>query len=133
MARNIMDVVLSKPEIWAEQMRQAQAAGYIPGNRVVSYEEMRRFNAAGSYSIEISTTEHADIEVDGIDTILPFLAQRHWRCLMAKMGRPGRCRCRTGVLPERRISEPGAYLAGAATSRAMTSSEDNAYGPDPTV
>ena len=73
----IMDVALSKREIWESQLRQMEDKGYKV-NKNVTYEQMKDFHNRKEYTIKFPNGHHISKEFHAIDGISPYLFARKW-------------------------------------------------------
>jgi hypothetical protein len=87
--KTTMDLAISSPEIWATQVRNAKAAGFIKPDADTDYEKMRAFVKADAYDIVISPADHVITEVDVFDRVLPLFFERAWTVLRAPPGATG--------------------------------------------
>jgi Protein of unknown function (DUF4238) len=88
-ARRIMDIVTSSPEIFKSQIRQAKQKGYIAPEDDVNYETARKFVEEGAFKLSVPTEKHLQREMDLLDTVLPYLFNRNWILLKAPEGQTG--------------------------------------------
>ncbi len=88
-ARRIMDIVTSTPEIYESQIKQAKENGYIVSEANVDYETARKFFKEDAFKIEVPTNKHLLREMDLLDTALPYLFHRNWILLKAPIGQTG--------------------------------------------
>jgi hypothetical protein len=87
--KTVMNIAVSTPEIWASQVRQAKAAGFIKSNADTDYAKMRAFEKSGAYNIVISPVDHLISELDVFDSVLPLFFQRAWIVVRAPPGSSG--------------------------------------------
>lgn len=87
--KTTMDLAVSTPEIWASQVRQAKAAGFVKPDADADYEKMRAFVKGGDYDIAISPADHVVSELNVFDEVLPLFFQRAWMVLRAPLGATG--------------------------------------------
>lgn len=82
----ITDLMLSTPQIWESQKRQAAAAGYLDPDTGVTYAQMKDFHDRGDYTIEIPTARHIEREFHVFEPIPKTMVDRKWDLLLAEPG-----------------------------------------------
>jgi len=75
-SKHIMDVALSRKEIWDSQIRNLPPD--LQGKNRVSYEQMKDFHKRDEYAIGISQDYQIGQELKMLDVILPLLFARKW-------------------------------------------------------
>jgi hypothetical protein len=88
-AKTVLDVALSSPEIWNSQVKKAKEAGFMPADADADYEKMKKDYKPDNYKIELSNIESIRTEMDTFDHILPLLFARKWVLLKAPEGSAG--------------------------------------------
>ncbi|MBP1065327.1 hypothetical protein JOE51_006794 [Bradyrhizobium japonicum] len=91
--QRLLEATTATKERWENHVNKARAAGYMEGVADVPYEVIRRSIADRDFKFVTTTTEHAQIEVDVLDTLLQVLGSRHWRWLRAGAGSGGFITC----------------------------------------
>lgn len=76
-AKQVMDVTLSSEERWNARKAAMKRDGYLDKDPAVSYEDMKSFVRSG-FRLDLNRGYQIGTELDGVDTILPLLAQRNW-------------------------------------------------------
>ncbi len=82
-ARMTMDLVLATPERWESQARKARAAGHIPHDSDVTYEQIKDFHERGEYKVIVPTTRHIGYEFKVFEPVLRTLVDRKWTLCVA--------------------------------------------------
>lgn len=82
----MMEMTVATPERWASQMLKVQAAGEVPADTDVTYEQVREFVQRGEYTLKVPTARHIDIEFKVHDTVLRTLVARKWTLCIAQPG-----------------------------------------------
>ncbi|GAB4343134.1 MAG: hypothetical protein Kow0089_18720 [Desulfobulbaceae bacterium] len=77
LAEKIMDLSLATKERWESQLAQMKADGYEPDGDL-SYEDMKEFHESKRYKIEVVKERHIEMELFGVEAILPSLHDRNW-------------------------------------------------------
>ena len=77
-AKTVLGVTLASKERWTQQQKKAVEEGSTPPDGDVTYEELKQFHEEGNYRIELDTGYHLQMEMKGVDAILPLLARRGW-------------------------------------------------------
>lgn len=83
-ARMMMDLTLAKPERWESSVRQACAAGHLPADSNVTYEQVKAFHERGEYRVSVSTAHHVGLEFHVFEPVLRTLAGRKWTLYVAE-------------------------------------------------
>lgn len=78
-ARRIMDIALSSPEIWESQVQQMKQAGVMDKEDFVSYETMKDFYEKDNYKIIVSSNPLNVSEFKIQDSVLQLLGERNWK------------------------------------------------------
>lgn len=81
-SEHIMDIELSSKERWESLIRRMRKDGEKI-NEEITYEQVKEFHDRKQYDIKVSTGRHIEMEVKGIDTILPLLSARKWLVIKA--------------------------------------------------
>ncbi len=81
-AERIMDLTLVSKERWESQKAKMKQNGY-GGSDEISYEDIKAFHESKQYKIEIAKERHIEMEMKGIETILPCLDGRNWLLIHA--------------------------------------------------
>lgn len=81
-SEHIMDIELSSKERWESLIRRMREDGKKV-NEKITYEQVKEFHDRKEYDIEVSTERHIEMEVKGIDKILPLLSARKWLIIKA--------------------------------------------------
>ncbi|MDK3022630.1 DUF4238 domain-containing protein [Cupriavidus taiwanensis] len=92
MARIINSMLVSTPERYESQMRQARNAGYIKEDPV-PYEQMRNFLQEERYTVEVPSTSHVATEMKLLDHMRKLIGGRGWTLLRAPAQGPGFVTC----------------------------------------
>lgn len=82
-ARMTMDLALATPERWESQASKARAAGHIPHDSDVTYEQIKAFHKRGEYKVNVSTAHHIGLEFHVFEPVLRTLANRKWTLYVA--------------------------------------------------
>jgi hypothetical protein len=79
-AKQIMSLTLATKDRWERSVASMKQDGKeLPHD--VPYEELKRFHQSDRYTVEVPTERHIELEMHGMDTVLPYLAKRHWALL----------------------------------------------------
>ena len=81
-AEKIMDLSLATKERWESQLAQMKVDGYEVSDDL-SYEDMKEFHKSKKYKIEVVKERHIEMELFGVETILPSLHGRNWLLIHA--------------------------------------------------
>lgn len=81
-AEKIMDLSLATKERWESQIAQMKADGYETSDDL-SYEDMKEFHKSKKYKIEVVKERHIEMEMLGVEAILPSLHGRNWLLISA--------------------------------------------------
>lgn len=84
-AKMLMDLATSTPEIWARQVKAMQQRGFL-GDTHVDYIRMREFVERGQYEIETPTMEHLRAELPTAQKLEMLFSDRKWMLLRAPLG-----------------------------------------------
>jgi hypothetical protein len=88
-AKMVLDVALSSPQMWESQVRKAKEAGYMPADADTDYEKVKRDYNPSDYKIEVPNVENIRTEMETFDHILPLLFARKWVLVKAPEGSAG--------------------------------------------
>ena len=80
----LLDVMLSTPQIWESQKRQAMEAGYIDPNTSVTYAQMKDFHERGEYTIKFANATHIATEFHVFEPVLQTMVARKWNLFVAE-------------------------------------------------
>ena len=83
----VMELLVSKKEIWEGQTRRMQADGYETGN--VTYEQMRDFVQRKEYDLVFPKGYHVAKELKLQQDIFPYFYNRKWELLINEDGGDG--------------------------------------------
>jgi hypothetical protein len=75
-----MAIQLSSKERWEDILQKMKCDGVNIGE--TSYEEVKKFFESGQYDIIVPNETYIDLEMKGIDAILPFLFNRKWTVII---------------------------------------------------
>lgn len=75
-------MALSSKERW-EKIRADMIEDGHPISKAISYEEVKEFSDRGEYDVVVGQTYFVQQEVRMVDTVLPWLARRHWSFKLA--------------------------------------------------
>lgn len=92
-AKAIMDISLSSKERWETEHRKAKEAGYLDSDPKVTYEEMKKFVDDGQFKVTVPTERHIELEMGGLEAVLPHLFERKWIFLKASKDSGGFITC----------------------------------------
>lgn len=81
-SKKIMAITLATKERWEATLQRMKDDGVDIGE-YTSYEKMKEFFESGKYDIVVPNETHIDLELKGIDAILPFLFNRGWNLILA--------------------------------------------------
>ncbi len=81
-AERILDLSLATKERWESQIRQMKESG-MEINEDITYEEIKRFHESKEYDIAVAREHHIQMELIGVDAILPYLCSRNWQLIKA--------------------------------------------------
>jgi hypothetical protein len=88
-AKRILDVALSSPQMWNSQVKQAKEAGFMPADAVTDFDTVKKDYRPDDYRIEVPNVENIRVEMDTFDHILPLLFERRWLLAKAQEGSGG--------------------------------------------
>jgi hypothetical protein len=88
-AKMVLDVALSSPQMWGSQVKQAKEAGYMPADAMTDYDIMKKDYEPDDYKIEVPNVENIRTEMETFDHILPLLFARKWVLVKAPEGSGG--------------------------------------------
>lgn len=79
---HMMDLTLATKERWDSQTAQLKAKGIeLPDD--ISYEETKKFVDSRRYHIDVPRAMHIEMEMHGLDAVMPYLMERKWVLLEA--------------------------------------------------
>jgi len=81
-AKVVLDVALSSPQMWDSQVKKAKEAGFMPADADTDYDKLKKSYNPDDYKIEVPNVENIRTEMETFDHILPLLFERKW--LLAK-------------------------------------------------
>lgn len=81
-SEKILAMILSSKERWEATLQRMKDDGVDVGEHT-SYEKVKEFFESRQYEIVVPTETHIDLELKGIDAILPFLLNRGWCLVLA--------------------------------------------------
>ena len=84
----ILELAIATPERWEGQKKQMAEKGIVLGNDV-PYEELRKSILDRTFRLELANEWQIDLEMTGMDAILPTLMNRKWKILVAPQDSPG--------------------------------------------
>ncbi len=84
-SKKLSHMMLSTKERWEDTLRRMREDGIAVGQNI-SYEKMRDFVDRGEYTVKTPTETHILNELQAIDAVLPFLANRGWSIIMTSDG-----------------------------------------------
>ena len=87
LAYKVLEVATATPERWEVQKRQMAEKGIVLAD--LPYEKVRKSILDRSFQLSLATEWHIDLEMTGMDAILPTLMERKWRLLVAPPTAPG--------------------------------------------
>jgi hypothetical protein len=82
-AKLTMSMVLSSPETWESQMRQARASGHIEPDSKATDEEVREFFERDEYTVQVANASHIFNEFKVFEDVLRTLVARKWALCIA--------------------------------------------------
>ncbi len=88
-AKMVLDVALSSPQIWDSQVKQAKQAGFMSADADTDYDKMKKNYKPDDYKIEVPNIENIRTEMDTFDHVLPLLFARKWVLVKAPEGSAG--------------------------------------------
>lgn len=65
----ILQMAISKKDVWENQIKKAREAGYLNGVEDMPYEELREYVKKRKYKIALNTAYHIKTELHGLDAI----------------------------------------------------------------
>jgi len=80
--KKMMSLSLATEERWDSQTARMKEKGYTDEPKV-SYEEIKAFHASDEYTVELKNEAHIQMELTGIEAILPTLFDRKWVLILA--------------------------------------------------
>lgn len=83
LSKKMMQMVLSKKEIWESHVRRMKEDGVWDDSKEVSYEDMRKFVREDEYTISMATEAHLSAELKAFDAVLPYFIDRQWTSIVA--------------------------------------------------
>lgn len=83
-ATRLVDLMLSTPQNWESQKRQAMEAGYIDPNTSVTYAQMKDFHERGEYTIKFANATHIATEFHVFEPVLKTMVARKWNLFVAE-------------------------------------------------
>lgn len=87
-AYRTLELATATPERWEAQKQQMAEKGIAAGDDV-PYEELRKAILDRSFRLSLANEWHIDLEMAGVDAILPTLMNRKWGVLVAPSDSPG--------------------------------------------
>ena len=78
----MMSLTLATKERWDSQTTQMKEKGYSDEPNV-SYEQIKAFHDSDEYTVELNNETHINMELTGIEAILPTLFERKWVLILA--------------------------------------------------
>jgi hypothetical protein len=84
-SKKLSRIMLSTKERWEDTLRRMKADG-IAVDQNISYEKMKDFVDRGEYTVKTPTETHILNELQAIDAVLPFLANRDWSLIITSDG-----------------------------------------------
>lgn len=78
----ISDLTLATKERYESTISQMKESG-VDVNDSVTYEDVKKFHDGKQYTIEIANIRNIELEMTGIDAVLPTLAARRWTVVRA--------------------------------------------------
>jgi len=79
-SKKTLAISLSNEEIWNSQLEMMKEDGIIIDDSF-SYKNMKEFQKTARYRIDLPKAEYISIELEMIETILPYLYGRKWRLI----------------------------------------------------
>jgi hypothetical protein len=73
----MLGMSLSSKQSWESYSNESDEEQDKTLNKI-SYEQAKEFHRRGNYKVLLSTAHHLEMEMIGIETILPLLAKRNW-------------------------------------------------------
>lgn len=80
--KRVMSLSLATKERWDSQTAQMKEKGYSDEPEV-SYEQIKAFHDNDEYTVELKKEAHIQMELTGIEAILPTLFNRKWVLILA--------------------------------------------------
>ncbi|GFE58957.1 DUF4238 domain-containing protein [Geobacter sp. AOG1] len=78
----ISDLTLATKERYESTISQMKESG-VDVNDSITYEDVKNFHDGKEYTIEIANIKNIELEMTGIDAVLPTLADRSWSVVQA--------------------------------------------------
>jgi Protein of unknown function (DUF4238) len=88
-AKRILDIALSSPEMWASQIEKVKRDGFLDKDVDTDYEKAKQSYEAGDFEIIMPVGAHIASEMDTFDHALPLLFERGWVLVKAPEQSPG--------------------------------------------
>ncbi len=88
-AKVVLDVALSSPQMWDSQVKKAKEAGFMPADADADYDKLKKSYNPDDYKIEVPNVENIRTEMETFDHILPLLFERKWVLAKAPEGSAG--------------------------------------------
>jgi hypothetical protein len=89
LAKRVLDVALSSPQMWDSQVKKAKEAGFMPADADTDYDKLKTGYNPDYYKIEVPNVENIRTEMETFDHILPLLFERKWVLAKAPEGSAG--------------------------------------------
>ena len=88
-AKVVLDVAMSSPQMWESQIKKAQDAGFVAKDAETDYDTLKKGFNPDDYKIVVPNEENIRVEMDTFDHILPLLFDRKWVLAKAPEGSAG--------------------------------------------
>lgn len=84
--KRILDMLFSNRELFASQMKRAQADGFVPEGELPDFEDVKKNYNEKDFKAVIPVVEHLISEVDLFNHVMPLLRERGWVVVKAAEG-----------------------------------------------